>query len=195
MAAVSKRDPDTDRSWTEYKDLSYARVRLLAPSQPFSTRSRGGWGREWVRAVKELENEARNRKPQTFFLVWGYPAVQSGMDAFDYKSRTIATGLRLLGDGEVLPWQGSILEDGTEVAAPMSRPPECPLWLAKTIGKPRSRKAMIAAREQYDAALRANEAYWMGVVAAQREAGERAMRAALAERDRAEKAAQEAERA
>ena len=77
----------------------------------------------------------------------------------------------------------------------MSRPPEAPLWLAKTIGKPRSRKAMQAARESYEAALRANDAYWLGIVAAQREAGERAMREALAERERAEKAAQEAERA
>jgi hypothetical protein len=34
----------------------------------------------------------------------------------------------------------------------------------------------------------------MGVVAAQREAGERALKAALAERERAEKAAREAER-
>lgn len=76
----------------------------------------------------------------------------------------------------------------------MSRPPEVPVWLAKVLGKPRSRKAMTAAREAYEAALRANDAYWMGVARAQREAGERAMREALAERERAEKAAQEAER-
>jgi hypothetical protein len=127
MAAVPMRDPDTDRSWTEYKDLGGAQVRLLAPSQPFSTRSRGGWGRDFIRAVKELEQEARDRNPQTFFLVWSYPSVQSGQDAFDFKSRTIASGIRLLGEGEVLPWSGAILEDGIQVAAPMWRPPEAPL--------------------------------------------------------------------
>jgi Bifunctional DNA primase/polymerase, N-terminal len=51
MAAVSMRDPDADRSWTEYKDLGGAKVRLLAPSEPFSCRgigqsSRTRW-REW----------------------------------------------------------------------------------------------------------------------------------------------------
>jgi hypothetical protein len=77
----------------------------------------------------------------------------------------------------------------------MSRPPECPVWLAKMIGKPRSRRAMAAAREQYEADLRADNAYWMGVVRAQQEAGERALRDALAEREKAAKVAQEAERA
>jgi Bifunctional DNA primase/polymerase, N-terminal len=195
MAAVPMRDPDTDRKWTEYRDLSGARVRLLAPSEPFSVRSRGGWGRDWIRAVRELEHESRDRNPQTGFLVWSYPPVQSGMDAFDYRSRTIAQGIRLLGEGEVLPWEGSELDDGIRVQAPMSRPPECPVWLARMIGKPRSRKAMAAAREQYEADLRASNAYWMGVVRAQQEAGERAVREALAERERAEKAAREAERA
>jgi Bifunctional DNA primase/polymerase, N-terminal len=188
MAAVPMRDPDTDRKWTEHKPLGGAQVRLLAPSEPFSVRSRGGWGRDFDRAVRELEWEARDSNPQTFFLVYSYPPVQSGMDAFDYKSRTIATGLRLFGEGEVLPWTGSVLQDGVTVQAPMSRPPEAPLWLAKTIGKPRSRKAMAAAREAYNATIRAQEAYWTGIVAAQKAAGERAMREALAERERATKA-------
>jgi Bifunctional DNA primase/polymerase, N-terminal len=194
MAAVPMRDPDTDKTWTEYKDLGGARVRLLAPSEPFSTRSRGGWGRNFDRAVRDLQREAHDRNPQTFFVVWSYPSVQSGQDAFDYRSRTIATGLRLLGEGEVLPWSGAILEGGIQVAAPMWRPSECPLWLAKMIGKPRSRRAMQAAREAYEATIRAQEAYWAGIVAAQKAAGERAMREALGERERAEKAAREAER-
>ena len=195
MAAVPKYDPDTDQRSTEYRDLNGARIHLLAHSEPFSTRSRGGWGREWIRAVRELERETRNRNPQTFFVVWSYPPVQSGVDAFDYKSRTIATGLRLLGEGEVLPWTGSVLEDGVTVQAPMSRPPECPVWLSKLLGKPRSRRAMQAAREAYDATIRANDAYWMAIVRSQRETGERAVREALAEREKAAKALQEAERA
>jgi Bifunctional DNA primase/polymerase, N-terminal len=55
MAAVPKRDPDADRKWTEYRDLGGARVRLLAPSEPFSTRSIGGWGRDFDRAVTLLQ--------------------------------------------------------------------------------------------------------------------------------------------
>jgi Bifunctional DNA primase/polymerase, N-terminal len=195
MAAVTMRDPDTDRTWTEYRHLGGAHVRFNAPSRPFSVRSRGGWGRDFERAAAELQREALNRNPETFALVWSYPPVQSGQDAFDYRSRTIAAGLRVLGEGEVLPWSGSILEDGIQVAAPMSRPPEVPVWLAKVMGRPRSRKVMAAARSAYDTALRAQEAYWMGIVRAQQEAGERAMREALAERERAATALQEAERA
>jgi hypothetical protein len=192
MAAVPMRDPDTDRSWTEYKELSGARVRLLAPSQPFSTRSVARWGRDFDRAVKELEWEARTLRQAPQFVVWSYPSVQSGQDAYDYRSKSVLQGVRLLGEGEVLPWDGSVLGGGVRVQAPMSRPPEVPLWLAKVMGKPRSRKAMAAAREAYDATIRAQEAYWAGIVAAQQAVGERAMREALAERERAEKAAQEA---
>jgi hypothetical protein len=194
MAAVPMYDPDKDRKWTEYKEIGGARVRFRAPSQPFSVRSRGGWGRDFDRAAAELARESRDRNPQAFFLVWSYPAVQSGMDAFDYKSRKIGQGLSVMGEGEVLPWSGSIVGvRGVQVQAPMSRPPEAPLWLAKVMGKPRSRKVMAAAREAYEAALRAQEAYWMGVVRAQQEAGERALWEALAEHEKAATALQEAE--
>jgi plasmid stabilization system protein ParE len=54
MAAVPMRNPDTDRTYTEYRDLNGAAVRLVAPSQPFSVRSRSGWGREWIRAIRSL---------------------------------------------------------------------------------------------------------------------------------------------
>ena len=195
MAAIERHDADTDRRWTEYRDLIGGRVRLVAPSEPFSTRKVTGWGRDFQRAAAKLEYESRNRDPQTFWLVWSYPAVQSGADAFDYRSRTIAAGLRVMGEGEVLPWSGSILEDGVRVTSPASRPPECPLWLANLLGRPRSRKVVRAAREAYEAALRAQEAYWLGVVAAQREAGERALEAALSEREKAATALEEAERA
>jgi Bifunctional DNA primase/polymerase, N-terminal len=195
MAAVPMRDPDTDRSWTEYKEIGGARVRLHAPSRPFSVRSRGGWGRDFDRAAAELARESRNSNSMVAWLVWSYPSVQSGQDAFDFRSRTIAAGLRVLGEGEVLPWDGSVLNVGVRVSAPMSRPPEAPVWLSKLLGKPRSRRAMAAAREAYDATIRAQEAYWAGIVAAQKAAGEHAMREALAEREKAATALQEAERA
>jgi Bifunctional DNA primase/polymerase, N-terminal len=156
MAAVTVRDEDNDRSFIECRDLGGFHVRLLAPSRPFSTRMRTGWGKTFTRAVNEQARQRQQQQPQTFFLVYSYPSVPSGMDAFDYRTRQIDAGIRLLGEGDVLPWNGAILEDGVYVSAPLSRPPEVPLWLAKTIGKPRSRKVMAAAREAYDAALRVN---------------------------------------
>jgi Bifunctional DNA primase/polymerase, N-terminal len=189
MTAVPMRDPDRDRTWTEYRDLGGARVRLHAPSRPFSVRSRGGWGRDFDRAAAELAQESRNRNPQTFFLVWSYPSVQSGVDAFDYKSRTIATGLRVLGEGEVLPWSGSVLQDGVTVQAPMSRPPEAPVWLAKVMGRARPRKAMAAQREQFEAMQRANEAHVMGLAELIRKATQEAAEKAVAEAKAAAEAA------
>jgi hypothetical protein len=112
MSAVPMHDPDTDKKWTAYRHLGGGRVRLLAPSQPFTTRSRSGWGREWLQFARDFEREDRNRHPETGFLVYSYPSVQSGMDAFNYPSRAIASGIRLLGEGDVLPWDGSILEGG-----------------------------------------------------------------------------------
>jgi hypothetical protein len=196
MAAVPRRDDD-GRSWTEYREIGGARVRLLASSEPFSTRSVSGWGRDFQRKVAELAREAVSSQPETGYLVWSYPSVQSGQDAFDFRSRTIAEGIRVLGEGEVLPWSGSVLQGGITVQAPMSRPPEIPLWLAARLGRPRSRKVMAAAREQYEADLRAQDAYWRAVAEAQRETGERALREALRGREKAakavERAAQEAE--
>jgi hypothetical protein len=69
MAAVPRRDPDTDRTYTEWRDLNAAQVHLLAPDRPFSVRYRGGWGREFERAAAELARESRNRNPETFWLV------------------------------------------------------------------------------------------------------------------------------
>jgi hypothetical protein len=133
MAAIDRYDADTDRRYVEYRDLIGGRVKLVAPSEPFSTRSVVGWGREFSQAVAELAQSNRNRDPQTFFLVWSYPSVQSGMDCFDYRSRTIATGLRVMGEGEVLPWSGSILDDGVRVSSPASKPPEIPFGLLRRL--------------------------------------------------------------
>jgi hypothetical protein len=141
---------DSVKGFIEYRDLGGYYVRLLLPTQPVSIRTQTGWSRGFTQAVYERERQRRQEEPQTYLLVFSYPSVMSGMDAFDYKRRTIAAGVELLGEGDVLPWSGSILEGGIQVAAPTSRPPEVPLWLAKVIGKPRSRKAMDAAREQYE---------------------------------------------
>jgi hypothetical protein len=191
MAAVPMRDPDLG-TWTEWRDLGGAAVRLVAPSRPFSMRSRGGWGRDFDRAAGELARESRNRNPQTFYLIWSYPSVVSGLDAFDYRTKTIAEGVKVLGDHAVMPWDGAILDNGVRVAATMSgRPPEAPLWLSKRIGNPRSRKVMVAAREAYEAALRVNEAHVMGEAEARRASTEAARRIALADHERATKALEE----
>lgn len=170
MAAEKCYDVDNERSWTEYRDLGGYHVRLVPDSQPFSARMRTGWGKSFTRAVNELARQEQRQQPQTFFLVYSYPSVPSGMDAFDYRTRQIDAGIRLLGEGEVLAWNGAILEGGVYVSAPLSRPPEVPIWLAKTIGKPRSRKVMAAAREAYDAALRVNGIHPLAEAPAYREA-------------------------
>jgi Bifunctional DNA primase/polymerase, N-terminal len=185
---------DSVPGYVEYRELPRYEVRLVNPSNPVSMRSVIGWGRNYTRAVNEMLKEDEQRQPETFWLVWSYPPV-TGFDAFEYRSRKAGQGLTLLGEGEVLAWQGSILDDGIQVVAPMSRPPEVPLWLAKTIGRPRSRKAMAAAREGYEAALRVNEAHVIGQAEARRASEDAARRIALGDQEGARKALEEAERA
>jgi Bifunctional DNA primase/polymerase, N-terminal len=147
------------KSFIEYRDLGGYYVRLLPDSQSFSLRIRTGWGRPFTRAVIEQDRQARQQYPETFWLVFSYPSVTSGMDAFEYRTRNIDAGVKLLGEGEVLAWNGATLDDGIRVSAPLGRPPEVPLWLANTIGKPRSRKVMAAAREAHEAAMRGQGTY------------------------------------
>jgi hypothetical protein len=192
MATVERHDDD-DRSWKEYREIGGFSVRLVAPSKPFVSRSVLAWGKEYARAVNEMHKADEQRHP--FFFVWSFPSVVSGADAFDYRGRKVGDGLTLMGEGDVLPWAGSILGDGIQVVAPMSRPPEILPWLGATLGKPRSRKAMAAAREGYEAALRANEAHVIGQAEARRASAEAARRLALGDQERARKALEEAERA
>jgi hypothetical protein len=193
MASYECYDEDTDKRWIEYRDIGGASVRLLGPSRPFSIRARTGWGRQFTRAVVEMTQEDEQRQPQTCWLLYSYHPVVSGMDAWDFRSRTVLPGVKLLGEGEVLPFDGAILEGGVRVAGIAQRPPEVPIWLAQAIGRPRSRKVMAAAREQHEATQKALNAYWMGVAQAQHAAGERARAEAMAEHERATKALQEAE--
>jgi hypothetical protein len=184
---------DSVRSFIEFRDLGGFHVRLLPDSRPFSARIRTGWGRPFTRAVIEQNRQEQQQYPQTFWLVFSYPSVTSGMDAFEYRARTIDAGIKLLGEGEVLAWNGATLDDGIRVSAPMSRPPDIPLWLAKTIGKPRSRKVMAAAREAHEAAMRSQDAYWRAVDEAAMAAGRQAAQQAEAEHKAALKALEEAE--
>lgn len=155
MAAEQMHDPDNDRTWTEYRDLGGAFVRFGVPSQLPRYRMRTGWGKAFSNAAAKEDRElTRKRQSDSLALVWSYPHVTSGMDAFEYRSRTIGPGLRVIGEGEVLPWNGSILEDGARVYAPSTKPFEVPLWVARMLGTPRSRKAIAAAREEYERNLR-----------------------------------------
>jgi Bifunctional DNA primase/polymerase, N-terminal len=193
MAIVPRPAVGRHPSWLEDRGIGGATVRLYAPSQPFSMRVRGGWEAEFEQAARELANESRNRNPQTLFLVYSYPPV-TGLDAFEYRTKMIDTGVKLLGDHAVMPWNGAIV-DGNRVDASFGgMPPEPPMWLAQRIGKPRSRKVMAAAREGYEAALRASEAHVMGFAEAQRASTEAARRLALADVERASKALARAER-
>jgi Bifunctional DNA primase/polymerase, N-terminal len=159
---------DSSKAYTEYRDIGGYTVALVGPSRPFSIRSRSGWGRDFSKAVAETIREDRKRQPQTFWLVFSYHHVQSGMDAWDFRSRKVLPGVTLLGEGEVMAWDGSILEGGIRVVAPMSRPPDVPVWLAQMVGRARSRKVMAAAREQYEADLRLADAHVMATLAMQR---------------------------
>jgi Bifunctional DNA primase/polymerase, N-terminal len=179
----------TEQKWTEWRDLSGARVRLYVPEEPFEIRFRGGWEKELTRIGAELGRERLKRQPEASFLVWSFPTIESGQDVFNYPSRVIAEGLRLLGEGETMAWSGSILEGNVQVAAPAATPPVMPVWLAATLlGKPRSRKAVQAAREAHEKAVRAQNAYWETYVAERMAAMDRAMQEARAEYEKAARA-------
>jgi hypothetical protein len=186
MAAVEMLDVDTDRGWVEHRDIGGERVRLHAPSQSFSMRAIQGWGKAYTRALVEREQRLRAAQPQTFFIVYSYPSVVSGIDAFNYRSKTVLPGVKLMGEGEVLAWQGSILDGGIQVVAPMGKPPEIPTWLASSIGKPRSRREMAAAREAYEAIQRRDNAHVIARIAATRAFEDEARAKAEEDRQRAE---------
>jgi len=191
--SVEKRDPDTDRTWTELDDPGGGLVQLRHIVEPFSMRLRGGWGRAFEQAADDLKRQQmRQWRSETTYRVWSYPSVLSGLDVFDFPTRTIAQGVTVLGEG-VLPWDGAILEGRLQVEAPMSRPPEIAVHFAKRIGKPRSRRAVAAAREQYEADLRVTNAHWLGEAEAGRASFEAARKLALADHERATKALAKAE--
>jgi hypothetical protein len=184
---------DSVPGYVEYRDLPRYEVRLVAKANPVSMRSVIGWGRNYTRAVNEMLKEDGQRHPETFFLVWSFPHVVTGQDAFNYRSRKVGQGLTILADG-VLPWDGSVLDGGIQVVAPMNRPPTIPTWLSAMLGRPRSRREMIAARGGYESALRVDESHVIGQTEARRASAEAARRLALADSKRAAKALADAER-
>jgi hypothetical protein len=184
---------DSVKGYVEYLELPRYSVHLVKPSRPFSMRLIQGWGPDYSNAIREVDREERQRQLETFWLVFSYPSVISGLDAHDFKSHTIRPGVKLLGEGETLAWQGSILDGGIQVVAPMDKPPEVPLWLARAIGKPRSRKAMAAAREAYEAIQRRDNAHVIARIAAQRAFEDEARAKAEEDRARAERILAEAE--
>jgi hypothetical protein len=98
----------------------------------------------------------------------------------------VVPGVRVLGEGLVLPWDGAVLEEGI-VSATMSTPPTMPLWLANVVGKPRSRRAMDAAREAHDAILRRDAAHITAAILARRAYEEQEREQANKDRERAER--------
>jgi Bifunctional DNA primase/polymerase, N-terminal len=140
-------------TYIEHRDLHAASLRFVS-TKGVSMRSVVGWERDLDRQVYELWQENRPYTPD--FLLWSYPPIQSGLDAFDFLSRRIVTGVQLLGPDEVVPWTGSRFEMDLMLSGPSGPLPEIPVWLAKVIGKPRSRKVMRAAREAFEAAQRAS---------------------------------------
>jgi hypothetical protein len=154
MAAYEVHDVDNDKRWTEWREFGGASVRLMAPSQPVSVRSRMGWGRSFTRAIAAEMKEQREHLPQTAWILYSYHPVVSGLDCWEFVSRKVLPGVTLLGEGEVLPFDGAVLDGGVRVSGIAQSPPEVPLWLAKVVGKPRSRRVVAAAREAHEATLR-----------------------------------------
>jgi hypothetical protein len=167
MARYETYEEDRDTTTIHYREIGGASVLLLAPSEPVSYRTRTGWGRAFNREIAKMLKDERERQPQTFWLLFSYHSPVSGQDAWDFKRRTILPGVTVVGEGEVIPYNGAILEGGVTVSGIAQSPPEVPIWLAQSIGRARSRKVMAAAREQYEASMRAinpravaNEALW-----------------------------------
>jgi hypothetical protein len=185
MATVVCHDED-ERAWREYRELGGYSVRLVVHSPSFSMRSTIGWGKAYNRAVNAMVREDEQRQPETFFLVWSFPSVVSGNDAFNFRGRKVGQGLTLLAEG-VLPWDGAILEDGVKVVGATSRPPELPLWLASSLGRPRSRKEMSAAREAYEAIQRRDTAHVTAALAVRRVYEEKERQQAIKDREQAER--------
>jgi hypothetical protein len=187
---------DSVRAYVEYREIGGDKVRLVRPSQPVSVRSLSGWGKDVKEALIKRERELWANRPQALWLVWSYPAVQSGMDAHDFRSRKVGPGLTVLGEGDVLPWEGSVIEgprgELLKVVSPMNRPPEVPLWLGKMLGRPRSRRAMAAARESYEALIRRDNAHVIARIAATRAFEDEARAKAEEDRARAERILAEA---
>src|SRR5215211_2339585 len=139
------------KTFTEYLGMNFARVQFAKQGQPF--RQITDWGKQASKKMRALE--VGNEPPEEHWFVWSYPPIQGGQDAHEFPRRRIATGVQLLGPGEVIPWGGSRLEGRLLLTGPSGPLPEIPTWLAAKIGKPRSRQVMQAAREAWDAALRA----------------------------------------
>jgi Bifunctional DNA primase/polymerase, N-terminal len=191
MARVTMYVEDDDTSYTEMREIGGYTVRLVIPSPSFSMRSTMGWGKAYNRAVNEMVRKDAQSQPRTFLLVWSFPSVTSGQDAFNYRDRKVGEGLTLLAEG-VLPWQGSILEGypeggNVQVVAPNSRPPDMPAWLGAILGRPRSRKEMAAARASYEAISRRDNAHVAAAIAARRAYEKQEREAAIKDREQAER--------
>lgn len=182
LAAFEVYDEDNDRRWTEYRTVGGARVSLVTP--PLQPDRWTGWGKR--AAMKhEIERYRATRPPEAHWLTWSYPTVESGQDAFSYRARKVGPGLTVLGEGEVIPWAGR-LSNGLTIAAPLGPSPEIPTWLAATLGKNRSRRAMQAQREQWEADMRLANAHVIAQTAALRALEDEARAKAAEDRAKAD---------
>jgi hypothetical protein len=133
----------------QYHSLGAARV-TLQPLHGVSVRHALGWAKAAEQGLQKAREQEQQRRPDIMWLAWGYP-FSVDQDAWNYPNRRIGSGLTVLGDGDVLPWDGSILGDyRVSVAWSTSILPEMPAWLAPKLGRPRSRKEMDGARQQHE---------------------------------------------
>jgi hypothetical protein len=153
LAEVEHYNEDRDAKWTEHRGYESGFVRYVSTRQ-VRVRAISRWESK-RNPLLPIEVLDPNPVPERCFLVWAYHPVVSGMDAWEFKARRVIEGVQLLGPNEVIPWAGSRFEGDLMIAAPPAPLSPMPTWLAQKVGKPRSRKAMTAAREAWEAAERA----------------------------------------
>jgi hypothetical protein len=185
MKPVVSHNEDAGQEVIDYPELGGGRVRFLRQSaHPIRQTEFQGWGDDpGKRKQKWFDSQ---KHPENLWLVWSYPSVETGLDAWDYKRKRIGSGLTVLAEGSVVPWNGSRIDD-LMVVAPSGGLPFMPAALAPRLGHKRSNRVMQAVMAQRAADLRAQNAanYARESLLRQLEQEERGK--ALADRARADK--------
>jgi hypothetical protein len=153
LTAYELRDEDTGRVQQEHHFLDAAKLYLTRP-ESYTSAMIVDWEEKANRKFREMRQ--RSLPPETRWLLWSYPPIATGMDRWDFLARKVVTGVELLAPGTILPWAGSRLEGNLVLAVDSGPLPEIPTWLAERVGRKRSGRAIRAAREAWDAAMRAS---------------------------------------
>jgi hypothetical protein len=138
LATISYRDPDSDRVYSELQPMEAAVVTVGEQPPPVRVRNvRLPWGKK--AQAQALQDILKGQRPKIIvsYLLWSFPTLESGQDLYDYPRKQLASGVDLLGEGDVIPAGGHLL-DGTAIHTPgIGWLPEVPAWFARRYGKAR----------------------------------------------------------